>query len=154
MCYCNGYRGLAVADYLIEKAIADNKPITNMSVLKMIFFAQGFGFPDLGRRLIKDDFYAWDWGPVEVNTYKKFRKYGGNPIAGISHAADDELSDIKSHPEIVAFLDKIYKLIDINPFKLSEVTHKSGSPWSQTEPYRKIDVDIIRNYYIGGKWKE
>ena len=147
MCYCNGYTGLAIADYLIKKAISERKDITNMSVLKMIYFAQGFGFPELGRRLITDDFYAWQWGPVEIKTYKTFCKYKSNPIKHISNRTNDELNDIESNPELVSFLDKIYKLIDINPFVLSEKTHSPGGPWSKTKAYDVIDIKLIEDYF-------
>ncbi len=147
MPYSDGYRGLAIADYFIKKAIGDKKDITNMSVLKMIYFAQGFGFSELHRRLIKDDFYAWQWGPVERNTYRTFCKYKGNPIRSISNQTNKELEDIESHAELTAFLDKIYKLADVNPFVLSEKTHESGGPWSKTPPYHVIDIQLIQNYF-------
>ena len=103
--------------------------------------------PILGCRLIKDDFYAWQWGPVEVKTYESFSKYKSNPIRSISNKTNDELEDIKSKPEIVAFLERIYKLVDINPFVLSEKTHTPGGPWSKTKPYGIIDVQLIKEYF-------
>lgn len=148
MCYCNGYSGLAIADYFVKKALSKGEPITNMHVLKMIYFAQGFGFPVLDRRLIKDDFFAWQWGPVEVNTYKTFCKYGGNPITSISNKTNKELEHIEQNESLITFLDKIYQLRSINPFILSEKTHAAGSPWANTEPYSVIDIELIRNYFM------
>ena len=145
--YSNGYSGLAVADYFIEKAIGESKTITNMSVLKMIYFVQGFGFQILNRRLISDEFYAWQWGPVSKEVYYTFQKYGSSSISSPSNQKTKELEDIKKHSEITEILDKIYKLRGINPFVLSEKTHVPGGPWSRTEPYQKIDVDLIRNFF-------
>lgn len=65
MCGTKGYSGLAIADYFIKKCLENGTPITNMSVLKMIYFAHGLAYPTLHRKLIKDPFYAWGWGPVE-----------------------------------------------------------------------------------------
>lgn len=141
------YSGLTIADYFIEKALSEKKSITNMSVLKMIYFVQGFGFQQLNRRLIREDFYAWQWGPVLKDVYYTFQKYGANPITAISSQYNEELSEIKTHPEIVEILDKIYQLRGINPFVLSEKTHVPGGPWSKTSPYQKIDVDLIRTYF-------
>lgn len=141
------YSGLAIADYFIEKAIAEGKTITNMSVLKMIYFVQGFGFQILHRRLIKDDFYAWQWGPVAKDVYYTFQKYGAHPISVISGCMNHELSDLKTHPEIVEILDKIYQLRGVNPFVLSEQTHVPGGPWSKTAPYQKIDIDLIQKFF-------
>ena len=83
MCYCNGYSGLAIADYFIEKALANGKKITNMHVLKMIYFAHAYSFGVLKRMLIRDDFYVWRFGPVEVKTYREFKKYEANAKADI-----------------------------------------------------------------------
>lgn len=141
------YSGLTIADYFIEKALAEDKPITNMSVLKMIYFVQGFGSQILSRRLIKDDFYAWQWGPVAKEVYYMFQKYGSTPIKAISGYKNNELAELKSHPEIVTILDKIYQLRGVNPFVLSEKTHIPGGPWSNTAPYQKIEFDLIRKYF-------
>ncbi|KAA6319248.1 hypothetical protein EZS27_030837 [termite gut metagenome] len=142
------YSGLAIADYFIEKAIEDKNPITNMLVLKMIYFTQGFAFSELGIRLIKDDFYAWKLGPVEVKTYKEFKKYESNKITDISHKKNEELEKLKKKSDIVKFLDKIYtKLIGVNPLILSARTHEIDSPWYNTSLYEKIDSDIIEEYF-------
>lgn len=141
------YSGLTIADYFIEKAITEKKDITNMSVLKMIYFVQGFGFQILNRQLIKDDFYAWQWGPVVKDVYYTFQKYGSAPIQSISGYTNSELVELKTHPEILEILDKIYKLRGINPFVLSEKTHAPGGPWSLTAPYQKIKIDLIRDYF-------
>lgn len=147
MCYCNGYSGLSIADYFIEKALSSNKAITNMHVLKMIYFAQAFSFSELKRKLIKDDFYAWKFGPVEIHTYEEFKKYGAGNITSISGKTNEELNDLKSNTEITSFLDKIFKLINANPFKLSDLTHIAGGPWYVTPMYQVIEPNKIASYY-------
>jgi uncharacterized phage-associated protein len=141
------YSGLAIADYFVKKALADNAPITNMTVLKMIFFAHGLAYPQLGRKLIKDPFYAWQWGPVEVNTYEAFQKYGGGPIRTISGKRSDELKKLEKDTALTNFLDRLMPLARINPFNLSEKTHEKGSPWDQTDAYEEIGDDLIEKYY-------
>lgn len=145
--YSKGYSGLAVADYFIAKAIEEGKPITNMSILKMIYFVQGFGFQTLNRRLIRDEFYAWQWGPVSRDVYYAFQKYGSQSIESMSNQYPKELADIKKHPEIIELLDKIYQLRGVNPFVLSEKTHVPGGPWAKTLPYQKIETDLIRSCF-------
>ncbi|MDR0581832.1 MAG: DUF4065 domain-containing protein, partial [Prevotellaceae bacterium] len=147
MDYTGKYSGLAIADYLIEKAQQENKKITNLGVLKMIFFAQGFGFPELQMALIRDDFYAWALGPVEPKTYEVFKQYGSSNILAPSGKTISELEDIKSRPERVQFLDKISELTDVNPFVLMAKTHEAGSPWEITGLYNKINPELICQYY-------
>lgn len=147
MCYCDGYSGLAIADYFIETAIAENKAITNMHVLKIIYFAQAFSFSELSIKLIKDDFYAWRFGPVEIHTYEEFKKYGASSITSSSGKTNDELIDIRKHTDIVNFLDKLAVLIDANPFHLSDLSHIQGGPWYVTPLYHIIDYGKIKSFY-------
>lgn len=148
MCYCNGYSGLAIADYFIEKALADGKKITNMHVLKMIYFAHAYSFGVLKRMLIKDDFYVWRFGPVEVKTYKEFKKYEANAITQISGKSQSELENIKNNSEISAFLNRMYDMmIDANTYRLSELSHIVGGPWYITPMYQIIDPSKIASFY-------
>ncbi len=137
------YSGLAVADYFVKKALEENTPITNMAVLKMLYFAHGFAYPQLNRKLIKDSFYAWQWGPVEVNTYEAFQKYGGSPIMAVSGKTSEELAEIEKDPKLTAYLNRLLPLAKVNPFSLSEKTHEKGSPWDQTSAYGEISDSLI-----------
>lgn len=154
MDYLNGYSGLAIADYFIEKAIKDRKTITNMAVLKMIYFAQGFCYSDLKRQLIRDDFYAWKFGPVEISTYEEFKQYGAGCITKSSGKTKEELNELYNHSEIITFLDKVYGLIDIHPYTLSNITHEAGSPWDLTPIYQVIKKELIKNYFVQKLWKK
>lgn len=73
--YHQKYKGLSIADYFVKKCIEQNIPVTNMSILNMIYFAHGFSYAIRHESLIKDPFLAWQWGPVERNTYNCFKKY-------------------------------------------------------------------------------
>ena len=141
------YSGLAIADYFIKKALQRGETITNMHVLKIIYFVQGFGFPELNRRIIKDDFYAWQWGPVEVKTYETFCIYRDRPIQYLSGFTNDELREIEKDIVLCNFLDKFYRLREINPFVLSEKTHDPAGPWAKTIAYSVIDIKTIENYF-------
>lgn len=114
------YRGLAIADYFIEKALDEKIPITNMTVLKMIYFAHGLAYPQLGRKIIKDPFFKWQWGPVEKNTYEAFKSYGENPIRALSGETSAELEEIKHDDDLSKFLNSLMPLTKISPFVLSE----------------------------------
>lgn len=147
MCYCAGYSGLAIADYFIERALADGKTISKVHVLEMIYFAQAFGFVQLNRRLIRDDFYAWRFGPVETQTYEAFKMYTDN-ITTTSGRTSDEQRDLRKHGEIVDFLNMLYRiLIDANSVALNNLTRIAGGPWYVTQLYQIIEPEKIRSYY-------
>lgn len=147
MNYSNGYSGLAIADYFIKKALAQNIKITNTIVLRLIYLAQGFGFKRINRQLIRDRFYAWQWGPVEIRTYNSFARYENSPITNISNLTNSELQDIEGNPIVVEFLNTILKLARINPHEILRVLHFPKGPWDQTAVYSAIKLEHIREKF-------
>lgn len=141
------YSGLAIADYFIRNCLNANMPITNMAVLKMIYFAHGLAYAKLNRKLIKDPFYAWEWGPVEQHTYTQFKKYGANPIQAVSGKCDGDLTDITQDTGLKSFLDELLPLAEMSPFALSQKSHEPGGPWAVTTPYKAIDDKIIEVFF-------
>lgn len=149
MVYEDGYSGLAIADYFIKKCNEQGIPVTNMAILKMIYFAHGFAYPLLGRKLIKDPFYAWEFGPVEINTYKEFRKYGSNPIISIFNKTNNIIDDISKDETLVKFLNKVIPLAQKDPFELSKRSHEKGGPWDLTNNNDAISDKIIEAFFYG-----
>lgn len=143
----NGYSGLAIADYFIKKCLDENIPVTNMAILKMIYFAHGLAYPQLGCKLIKDPFYKWPWGPVEVHTYEEFKKFGSHPITGVSGKTDIE--HIKQQLALTTFLDSLIPLAKISPFVLSEKSHVKGGPWDVARLFDVIDDKTIETFFYG-----
>ncbi len=141
------YRGVAIADYFVKKCLEANIPVTNMAILKMIYFAHGMAYAKLNRKLIKEPFYAWEWGPVEKHTYDTFKKYGGNPISKISGGTELELRDIEEDVKLKKLLDALLPLASISPFTLSSKTHEEGGPWAVTTPYMIINDKIIEVFF-------
>lgn len=141
------YSGLAIADYFIKKCLDANIPVTNMAILKMVYFAHGLAYPQLGGKLIKDPFYKWPWGPVEVHTYEEFKKYGSQPIKSVSGKTDIE--QIKQCPELTAFLDSLVPLAKVPPFVLSEKSHVKGGPWDVARFFDVIDNKTIETFFYG-----
>lgn len=143
------YSGLAIADYFIEKCLEKDTPVTNMSILKMIYFAHGLAYPQLNRKLIKDPFYKWPWGPVEKHTYEEFKNYGSNPIRATSGKTDLELAEIRNDTILSKFLDSLLPLAKITPFALSEKSHEKGGPWDVASIFKIIDNKTIETFFYG-----
>ncbi len=141
------YSGLAIADYFIRKCLEQNIPITNMSVLKMIYFAHGLFYAYRNEKLIDDSFYAWPWGPVEKNTYDQFKRYVASPITAISGRTTEELDRIDNDHALSQFLDSLLPLARMDPFVLSQKSHEPGGPWAVTTAYQEIDDRIIQVFF-------
>lgn len=141
------FRGIAIADYFIKKCLERNITVTNMAILKMIYFAHGLAYAKLHRKLIKDPFYAWEWGPVERHTYDTFKKYGGNSISKTSGKSDCDIEEIEADTQLKQFLDALLPLASINPFTLSQKSHEKGGPWDVTSPYSEINDELIEVFF-------
>lgn len=116
-----------LAQYIINKSIQDNKPISNLQLQKILYFLQVQYYRCFGSLLIPDDFCAWQYGPVIPEIYYKYCGYGGFKILSKS-SIDGELEE-----EVTSFVDKnIQPLRDLSPWDLVEKTHKRGGAWDKT----------------------
>ena len=70
----------AVANEVIRLAHARPVPITNLEVLKLIYFAHGFMLALNNQRLFWQNVVAWPHGPVVIDVYESLKVYGRHPI--------------------------------------------------------------------------
>lgn len=133
---------LSVANYLIELAAKDNKPIRLLGLIKRVYIAHGFALALLGHGLLDkrfDKVEAWKYGPVIPSVYHSFKQYKSNPIK--EGTVVMEWDDIKGEPifetpiltkedekSIVEMVWKRYASFSDN--ELVSLTHKQGSPWN------------------------
>ncbi|MGN8398370.1 Panacea domain-containing protein [Helicobacter pylori] len=61
-------KALDAAKILINLSLDNQKPITNLKLQKMLYIAQA----ESDSKLIKEDFQAWDYGPVIPDVYRNF----------------------------------------------------------------------------------
>ena len=117
---------LEVANLLVSKHGAAIRP-TNLSLNKLVYFAQVESLKTLGRPLFSDRIEAWEYGPVEPEVYHAFKRNGRRVItrtAGIRRARDFA-------PEEEAVIDAVAKGYGcLGAFDLVRLSHRSGSAWS------------------------
>ena len=74
------YDALTIAMYIINKCFEEGAPVTNLRLQKLLYFIQGMSYVIKNRAMIKDEFYAWQYGPVVPKIYFEYNGYIGNPI--------------------------------------------------------------------------
>ena len=74
------YKAIDLANYIVEKCIKDDNPITNLQLQKILYFIQK-DFLKRGTRAFSDDIEAWKFGPVVPNVYFYFCGFGAMPIS-------------------------------------------------------------------------
>lgn len=98
-------------------------PITNLKLQKLLYFVQGEFCRIRHKRLIVDDFYAWQLGPVIPTVYSKYAIYSSAQIP----PANDSSIDIPDIDYItIDYILKRYALI--STWDLVEKSHKQD-PW-------------------------
>lgn len=120
-------RSIEVANMLVSKHGATIRP-TNLSLNKLVYFAQVESLKMLGRPLFCDRIEAWEYGPVEPEVYHAFKGNGRRVIArtaGIRRAWDfapDEETVVDAVAE---------KYGRLGAFDLVRLTHRDGGAWSR-----------------------
>jgi uncharacterized phage-associated protein len=153
----------SVANLLLDIAEADNFDLTQMSILKIIYFAHGWYLACHNAPLIAQEFEAWEFGPVVKVVRDEFAACKGEKISKRAYKLDIFLGEKRLPDPIedlydVEFIRKIYiEYRQFSAWKLSEMTHEAGSPWDQiwnsTIPSGRLGLRIkngeIKQHFLG-----
>ena len=158
-----GYSAKAVANYFLELAKKEKRPISPLKMQKLVYVAHGWHLGITGKPLVVDEYAeAWDFGPVFPSLYHEFKHFRANSI---SEPAQELLIDgpvgdwdwdwdrletripeiNKKDTELRHFLAQIWKAYNkYSGVKLSSMSHGRGTPWSKT---RQVEGDILKCSY-------
>lgn len=127
---------MQAAHYLVYLSYQNNQySLTPLKLQKLLYIAQGWSYVWDKHALFQDQFEAWQYGPVNLDVYHYFKKYGR-----------DEIPETEGLPSIRDFeaeetLKSIWSQFGSwNAFQLVEYTH-SQTPWVKAY----ANDGIIRN---------
>ena len=126
---------LALANKVLDIAAQQSRDITPLQLQKLLYFINGWHLEiNDGEELISGSFQAWKFGPVHPKVYHEFKHYGSLPITGRSENPftqvpwAEELSN--SQEALISEVLSIYG--NLSGPQMSNLTHKQGTPWSET----------------------
>lgn len=134
-------KALEIAKYIISECFKMNSPVTNLRLQKNLYFVQLESYRRCGCEAFEDEIEAWQFGPVVPLVYYEYCNYAGMPILekyDTFKKIDEELKDIID--------DVINKYSEYPVWDLVNITHKEGSPWSQT--YVEYEKKVISKELI------
>lgn len=137
-----------VANFFIDlvQASTDDQ-ITNLKLNKLLYFAQGAYLARTGTPLFSNDLEAWQYGPVVPCIYQKYKVCGKSPIMSVDEDYDPaEFTD----DEVETLLDVMREYGKYTEETLVSVTHKAGTPWSDSYipgQNMKIEIDLLRKFF-------
>ncbi len=152
--------GRAVANFVLDYCLSKGRPITNLSLQKIVYFCHVRSLVCLDRPLIRQNFEAWQFGPVLQYLYREFKDFQDNPITGRAKRLDPSTGSmyvVEYHfdKETESLLDETVDFYSrISAGDLVRLSHAPGGPWERTwnhagavNPGMKINNDAIKKYY-------
>ena len=138
------YPSIAIANYFLDLAEAEDHYLTPLKLQKLVFIAHGWHLALYEEPLISERVEAWRWGPVISPVYHEFKYYGNTPITGrgtmIRRMSQNPRDIVEDIPKVDAddiktreFLDKVWEVYGgYTGIQLANLTHTEKSPWHQS----------------------
>lgn len=135
-------RIMDAARYLIWLSYHGVDRITPLKLQKLLYLSQGWSYVWDDVPLFADQFEAWQYGPVNMEVYQSFKKYGRQSIP--AHEGICTVGDGEAGGTLEAVWDYYGSC---SSFDLVELTH-SQSPWKGAyKAGRPIRNEEIRQYF-------
>ena len=137
---------IALANYFVDLAKRDNKPLRLWGLMKRVYITYGFYLALYDKSLLDptvDRVEAWDKGPVITTVQEQFKYYKGD-ITGKASIGDEtpELTD----NSVKAVADMVWKrYTGYTDQQLVDLLHREGTPLSLC--YRKGANATIPDLY-------
>lgn len=148
-CEDRAHDARAVANYLLECANERGLPLTNLKIQKLLFFAQAESLVRYRRALVRQQFEAWEMGPVVKAVYDQFKAFKNQPISRPACAFDAEISawvpvkfDLMGLGAREVVQTTLTTFGRVSAFDLSNLTHLPGSPWDRVRNERLGQANI------------
>lgn len=125
--------------------------LTQMKVMKLLYYIQAANLTITGHRLFDNDIVAWKYGPVIEEVHERYKGCRGivddkNPITD-SDIADYQ--ELEANEAVSDILNSIYDVYGYSSaYDLMLQTHKE-KPWKVTPQSAVISDDVIKNFYSG-----
>lgn len=139
-----GHSAMGIANEFLRKQGKEHS-LTHMQLQKLVYIAHGWNLAINGKPLTSNEIEAWDNGPVYPDMYQHLKRYGGRAISDLIHEGDDSAVFFRGSPrgheykandltlEEEAVINSVWENYGAHhAFRLSELTHSPGTPWSET----------------------
>lgn len=116
------YKATEIAKYIVSYCSKKHQPVSNLKLQKMLYYVWIEYYKKIRRFLFKDEFCAWQLGPVVPEVYYVFCAHAGVPI---SRTYDITLSS-EDYPYINEIIDTY---LPMSAGTLVSKSHRPGGPW-------------------------
>lgn len=142
------YDARAIANEVLLRAWDEGLELTQIDIQKICYFLHGHHLVEHGQPLIKSEFEAWDYGPVQTTLRDAFRSFEDQPIDTLAKRFDPvrrvekDIPRVTDNSAVSTIETYLYRYLEIPSFSLVELTHAEGTPWHSTVESAKRHVNI------------
>lgn len=123
-----------------------NEPIDQMKLHKLVYIAHGWNLAINGEPLVFGTIEAWDEGPVMRSIWNHLRDFGYSTINGFLCERHGEPFQATFPFQERTIINRVWlKYGGLSSLQLSEMTHRPGTPWSNTY-FGSGNKQFISNY--------
>jgi uncharacterized phage-associated protein len=154
------YDGREIANFILDYCDSRDRPVTNLSLQKIVYFCHVWSLINLGRPLVRHKFEAWEFGPVLPYLYREFKTFDRSPITSRATRIDQisgkmAVVEYRIDSQTEAFLQRITDFYSrLRSSELVKLTHAAGGPWHKVWNHREMvnpgmridDSEILRFY--------
>ncbi|MET1754916.1 type II toxin-antitoxin system antitoxin SocA domain-containing protein [Novosphingobium sp. RD2P27] len=129
------YEIKGLANLLLDWSDQEKIQVTPMKLQKMLYFCHADYLCTFKRPLIRQQFEAWDFGPVEPSVFAEFRESSKSPIVGRAMQFSPTLgrrilATIDLNPDDLEILRPFFDFYKhSSATKLSDMSHDRTGPW-------------------------
>ena len=146
------YDGRTIANLVLDLGDRHAVPVTQMVLLKIVYFSHGWYLARTGSPFIRQPFEAWKYGPVVKVVRDSFKDFGAMPITTraqkfniFTNELEEIVEDVDA-PDIEHVQAMFRAYSKYNAWALSDMTHEHGSPWDEvwnsSEPIGRLGMRI------------
>lgn len=162
---CSPYDAREVSNFVLKLAKTSGQSLTQMGLLKIIFYAHGWYLASTGKPLFRQPVEAWEFGPVVKVVRDAFKDFGSKPIDRLAERLDLETGEFVLVKDCLSeedrnFVEAVFRQYSVHTaFELSDMTHEKGSPWdlvwNSNQPIGRLGLRIkneeIKKYFLALK---
>lgn len=152
----------AIANFVLEQGEETGRPVTNITINKIVFFLHAWYLARTGNPLVSAKIEAWDYGPVFRELYWEFKSFENKAISKRATrrnpvTTEREICPVELNQEDLDFLGPLVgKYLKMPASKLIELSHVPGGPWDkvynhkdESNPGMHISNALIRGWFLG-----
>lgn len=129
------YDPRAIANLILDEGSRTGRPVTNLALQKLLYFAHAIFLAERKEPLISGYFEAWQYGPVHPTVYQSFKSAGDQPItfkAKAMNVVTGQQTEIPplSDRVVILLIQRVMTFYGgLTPGRLVDISHAKDAPW-------------------------